>query len=60
MEANEINTDDLKYDILDALRDLITLSPNVEYKERIKSLILQLRKCIIISEDTYASQIHIS
>ena len=52
MKTNEIDTNDLKYNILDALRDLITLSPNDEYKDSIKSFILQLRKCKIATEDS--------
>lgn len=47
-----METDDLKYNILDALRDLLTLCHNNdEYTESIKSIISQLRKCKIVTEN---------
>lgn len=50
MEANEINTDELKYDILDALRDIRYMCSDDEYLNYVKSLVEKLRKCKILIE----------
>lgn len=45
-----MDTDVLKYNILDALRDLKTLASNDRYKDQINLLIGSLRKCKILPE----------
>lgn len=51
METKDIDTDELKYDILDALRDLyIRTDGDVDYEAQIRSLIYKLRKCKILIE----------
>lgn len=46
----KIDTNDLKYDILDALRDLKTLASNNGYKDEVKTMIEKLRKCKLVEE----------